>query len=72
MTNMGSIRVFTSSSFTLRPDYNKLTILSSCRRKLAVADSRKRMSLVVLNEVINNFIKSELVSVAKDAKRFVN
>ena len=44
---------------------------SSCRRKLAVAESRKRMSLVVLNELINNFIKTELVSVAKDAKRCV-
>ena len=41
----------------------------SRRRKAEIADSRARMSVVVTNEIIKDFLKIELVSLAGDAKK---
>ncbi|CAB4027711.1 Hypothetical predicted protein, partial [Paramuricea clavata] len=41
------------------------------RRKIAVAESRARMSVVVMNEIIRDFMKTELVIVARDTKRAI-
>ncbi len=36
---------------------------------MAIAESRARTSVVVMNEILDDFIKTELVSLARDAKR---
>ncbi|CAB4017470.1 Hypothetical predicted protein, partial [Paramuricea clavata] len=41
------------------------------RRKIAVAESRARMSVVVMNEIIRDFMNTELVTVARDTKRAI-
>ena len=48
---------------------NHTFLTSFRRRKAEVAESRARMSVVVMNEFIRDFLKNELVAVAEDAKR---